>query len=166
MCLIVDANVAAQTFAPVPAPDFRPVWDALSCGQATAVFGGKLAAEYCQLKKHLRIIRELERSGRLHRIADAKVNHVTNQLVQSDACVSDDEHIIALAQVSGVRLLCSHDRDLHMDFTNPKLLSPAGRVYQNPGHAHLIRKYCGGGSTASRRSTHRPRARRRRQQER
>lgn len=162
MCLIVDANVAAQTFASVPAPDFRPVWDALTCRQATAVFGGKLAKEYYELKKHLRIIRELERSGRLRRISDEKVNQVTNELVHSAACVSDDEHIIALAQVSGVRLLCSHDQDLHADFTNPKLLRPPGRVYQNPRHAHLIRRYCGGVATARRRSARGSRARRRR----
>lgn len=162
MCLIVDANVAAQTFAPEPASDFLPVWNALTRRQATAVFGGKLAREYYALKRHLRIIRELERSGRLRRIADATVNQVTNQLVQSAACGSDDEHIVALAQVSGVRLLCSHDHDLHMDFTNPKLLRPPGRVYQNSSHTHLIRRYCGGGAAASRRSARGSRASRRR----
>lgn len=162
MCLIVDANVAAQTFAPVPDADFLPVWDALTRGQATAVFGGKLAREYYELKKHLRIIRELERSGRLRRIADAEVNQVTNQLVDSAACVSDDEHIIALAQVSGVRLLCSRDRDLHTDFKNPELLQPRGSVYQKRRHAHLILRYCGGGAAANRRSARGSRARRQR----
>ena len=161
MCLIVDANVAAQTFTPAPAPDFQPVWDALSRRQATAVFGGKLAQEYYQLRKHLRIIRELERSGRLRRISDAKVNQVTTQLVESNTCVSDDEHIIALARVSGVRLLCSHDRALHIDFTNPHVLKPPGRVFQNPKHSHLIRKYCGGESAANRRRTRGPQGRRR-----
>jgi len=152
MCLIVDANVAAMTFTPNPAPDFQPVWDALWKCRATTVFGGQLAQEYYELRRHRRIIREMERSGRLCRVADAKVRDATNRLIRSEACVSDDEHIVALAKVSGVRLLCSHDRDLHTDFTNPRLLRPPGHVYQNPAHAHLIRKFCDGSATSRRKA--------------
>ena len=58
-------------------------------------------------------------------------------------CVSDDPHVIALAQESGARLLCSLDEALHTDFTNPRLINaPRGHVYQNAAHKHLIRLHC------------------------
>ena len=42
---------------------------------------------------------------------------------------SDDEHIIALAQAGGVKVLVSDDNNLIEDFTNPKLIQ-GGQVYQ------------------------------------
>lgn len=56
---------------------------------------------------------------------------------------SDDPHILALALVSGVRLLCSRDTALHADFKNPRILRPAGSVYQNRRHRHLLRAHRG-----------------------
>ena len=43
---------------------------------------------------------------------------------------SNDHHMLALAIVSGSRLLYSNDKDLQKDFGNIQLLgSPKGRVY-------------------------------------
>ena len=43
---------------------------------------------------------------------------------------SDDEHVLALALVSGARLLVAHDRHLRRDFGNPSIISdPRGKVY-------------------------------------
>ena len=43
---------------------------------------------------------------------------------------SDDPHILALAVVSGARLLYSNDRLLQHDFKNPALINqPRGKVY-------------------------------------
>lgn len=45
-------------------------------------------------------------------------------------CQSDDTHIIALAQISGARLLFSNDKALHQDFKNKELINnPRGKVY-------------------------------------
>ena len=52
------------------------------------------------------------------------------KLRNSSACVSDDEHVIALAQVSGARLLFSNDAELHKDFKSKELIvQPRGKVY-------------------------------------
>ena len=68
------------------------------------------------------------------------------KLRQNGACKSNDEHVIALAQVSGARLLYSGDGDLRKDFKNKELIDhPRGKVYSTeensrflPGHKRLL----------------------------
>ena len=46
------------------------------------------------------------------------------------SCISDDPHIIALAQISGARFLYSDEGNLHEDFKNRKLIgNPRGTIY-------------------------------------
>lgn len=144
MCLIVDNNVAHRVFSRASDPDFAPVRRGLfenGRGRAlTLVYGGRLKDEYFVNADYRRLLAMLDRNGRAIRVPDEAVGQVERQLVQNGACASDDPHVIALAQVSGARVLCSHDQDLHADFTNPALLSaPRGRVYQSRQHAHLLR---------------------------
>lgn len=141
MCLIIDANIASLVFSAEPHEDFRPVWDALQHGRAVAVHGGRLTDEYMKLTRIRRLLLELGRRGALRKIDDGPVNAATNDFA-GKAIRSDDPHILALAQVSTVRLLCSHDQDLHVDFTNPSLLRPRGSVYQTNEHIHLIARHC------------------------
>jgi len=49
---------------------------------------------------------------------------------------SNDLHVLALARVSGARLLYSEDRKLQRDFT--KILR--GKVYSKVDHQHLFKK--------------------------
>ena len=142
MCLIVDANVAAQVFNPNPSPDFAPVWRAIRDGRAVAVHGGQLTDEYAKLATVLVLVLELERQGRVRKVADDPVRAATRVFEQDNRRRSDDPHILGLAQAANVRLLCSHDQDLHEDFKNPALLQPAGSVYQSASHRHLIRRHC------------------------
>lgn len=69
---------------------------------------------------------ELERLGRLRRLNDAVVNQQETEFAAKDIR-SDDPHILALAHLSGVRLLFSNDKDLHRDFKN--IIEPAGSIY-------------------------------------
>jgi hypothetical protein len=143
MCLIVDANVATQVFTSEPGDDFRPLWEALRTKRAVAVHGGQLTSEYMQIKSILRLLIELARQGVLRKIPDEAVCAATAEYSEQPI-TSDDPHILGLAKVSGVRLLCSHDQYLHSDFTNPSLLRPKGAVYQTAAHRHLITKHCRG----------------------
>jgi len=63
--------------------------------------------EYQKLSKVWKIILQLDRAGRA-KLAPA-VEQETQHLIQKNACISNDCHIIALARVSGARLLCSDD---------------------------------------------------------
>jgi hypothetical protein len=142
MCLIIDANVLSLVFADESPDDFGPIRRALYKKKARAVHGGKLTREYLKLKRLTGILRELDRSGAFAKIPDKEVDAETQNVCDTENCLSNDQHIIALARVSKVRLLCSHDQDLHSDFTNPVVLRPHGSVYQNKSHEHLIRKHC------------------------
>lgn len=144
MCLIVDANVVPAVFAPGISGDFQPVNDALDKRRAVAVYGGKLAREYHAMARFRGILKECDRQGILRKVSDSAVDRRTKTLRKKGACRSDDPHIIALAIESGVRLLCSLDKNLHADFTDPDILKPAGSVYQKPSHRHLIRRHCAG----------------------
>ena len=56
--------------------------------------------------------------------------HGPSWLRRDGAYVSNDAHVIALAQVSGARLLYSNDSDLQDDFKDKSLIdSPRGRIY-------------------------------------
>jgi len=144
MCLIIDANFVHHVH-PTPDANGTPIRQALLTGRARLVYGGKLAQEYRDGSREFRrwLVR-LDQAGRARKVPDVDVNDVTEELVRDGAYVSDDPHIIALARVSGVRLLCSSDGALQTDFTNHLLLSPRGRVYQRAEHAHLIDEHCGG----------------------
>jgi hypothetical protein len=150
MCLIIDANVAWKFDNP-PHPDVKPVvkWllDKHKKKPPRVVIGGKLRAE---LKKagdaFLRFRLILAEAGRLLDIADHRVDteeaEVENLLQREKIHGADDPHILALARVSGSRLLASADKRsrLHELFTNRLFLDPPGKVYQKTSHRHLLRR--------------------------
>jgi hypothetical protein len=142
MCLIIDANTLAEVLAATPKEDYRPVKSALIRRKAVAFYGGKLRREYAKLAGLRRLILEYDRQGMLRRAEDSKVDAATDEYARDRRLKSNDPHILGLAKASNVRLLVSHDQNLHIDFTNPKLLSPAGQVYQNKSHKHLIVRHC------------------------
>jgi hypothetical protein len=142
MCLIIDANMVHKVF-PKPSEDLTPVLKAISDGRARVVYGGELTREYRRTEAFRRFLLRLDQQGRARQVADSKVDAETKRLVEDGTCVSDDPHIIALAIVGAVRLLCSEDSDLATDFTNPALLrKPQGNVYKRAEHAPLIQKHC------------------------
>lgn len=143
MCLILDANCLHKVF-PSTDEEFLPVKNAITSGSAKLVYGGaKLLEEYMRVATAWRMIVALDRAGRTRKVNDSEVDSKESELKVAGQLQSDDPHVIALAMVSGVRLLCSHDTNLHADFTNPNLLRPRGSVYQYASHKHLIRQHCG-----------------------
>lgn len=146
MCLIVDANCAVETLCANPSKAFGPVNQALIKKNAVMVMGGtKLRNEYMKLAAVWRFIVSLDRAGKAVACSDAAVDALQKKLEDSGTLQSDDPHIIALAIISGARLLCSKDKNLHKDFRSQKLIKdPRGNVYQKESHKPLIYKCCGG----------------------
>jgi hypothetical protein len=148
VCLIVDVNVAHKVLLRRDDEEFGPVSRALfaSNGPATRLYYvGKLRREYAVGAGLLRAVATLDRAGRAKVFPDGEVDRATEVVMNGGVCVSDDHHIIGLARVSGGRLLCTADRELQRDFTNPRILNkPRGNIYQRPSHAHLLKKHCKG----------------------
>ena len=149
MCAIVDANVAAEVFGNSRPSAGEKFFQWLNDGKGTLVVGGKLRQELNDASNNFKLwAREASRSGIMRSVNDTKVDKKTRQLVDDDSCKSDDEHIIALAQLGGARLLYSNDGDLQQDFKNKKLVDkPRGKVYSTledkdftPTHQRLLRR--------------------------
>lgn len=139
MCLIVDANLAAQVFGSPPGADFVPILDWLEKKDGCLIFGGHLGTELDRVEKARRFLRALLQAGRAKRIPDGRVEKEEAVVRGTGHCQSNDGHVVALARVSGARTLCTLDRTLQQDFGNPKLVDkPRGKVYQRREHRRLL----------------------------
>lgn len=126
MPLIVDTNVAADFFFSASSPYARVRADVHS-GRCLVHYGG--SRHISEISRDHRVRREylkLSRAGRCRRLDTATVDRAQPGF---SAICSDDPHLLAVARIGGARLLCTRDRDLIADFTNPTVLSPQGRVY-------------------------------------
>lgn len=128
MCAIVDADVADQVFGPGNRPEAgRAFFQWLNTGRGRMVTGGENWRELCRTSAQ-KWMQAAIAAGRIHILDRATIDDKTSEL--KVACVSNDSHVVALAQISGARLLYSNDGDLHRDFGNKTLVDrPRGRIY-------------------------------------
>ena len=138
MCVIIDANVAHQFGSPHAHQDAQPVLIWLNMRKGHLALGGKVTVELFRTPIR-RWIRELLRSGVALLYDKADLDSAQDWVVASQQCQSDDTHIIALARVSGARLLYSSDARLVRDFKNRALLNtPRGKVYSSYRNRRLL----------------------------
>jgi len=150
VCIIIDTNVLHEVFSQPPTADGLPVRAWLEERDGRLVFGGVLARELVKDRGAARFVKELERSGRAKRVNEFRLQAEEQVVRQDPHARSDDPHIVALARVSGARVLFSRDRKLHEDFGNRALVStPRGRVYTSNRHARLLRHDSSCGRLAS-----------------
>lgn len=129
MCLILDANKYGDFLNPEN-KDMQPVRDWIEKK-------GKIA--YSPTKKFNKELTVKMKSQFQAYIEAGKIKLVNKESVENEQntlpnLVSDDPHIIALAQVAKVSLLVSSDKDLHKDFK--KVVG--GSIYQNKSHISLL----------------------------
>ena len=131
MCAIVDANVVGEVFGLNRPPAGLEFFKWLRTGGGRLVVGGKLGMELYNSSNHFKKwAAEAVRAGKIRRVNDNIVKDITLHLQKGSKYKSDDSHVLALAQVSGSRLLYSNDRDLQLDFKNKTLIdNPQGKVY-------------------------------------
>lgn len=142
MCLIIDTNVLHKVFPSADA-DHQPIRRALAKRKATLVYGGELRREYLRSGKFTASLRRLDQSGAAKIFPDNEIDAKTQAIEQTGGYQSDDPHILALAIVTGARLLCSDDEALSADFKDKRLIDgPRGSVYRQARHVHLILKHC------------------------
>ena len=79
------------------------------------------------------------RAGRAIEVKAERLHEEETALAEQ--IVSDDPHVLALARVSGARLLYTNDANLMADFKNKRLIDdPRGSVYTRAANAHLFRR--------------------------
>ena len=138
MCAILDANVAWQVFGAERPPAGRAFFDRIDSGRVRLVVGGRLRRELDHSEVFQQWRREAALAGRITLLNDDAVDETARQLEEENACRSNDEHVIAVARLSGARLLYSNDAELQDDFTDKTLVDhPRGKVYSTRFHEHL-----------------------------
>lgn len=146
MCLIVDNDVSHRVFLRADDPDFKYVYGCLfgkRLSVARIVYGGKLKTEYLRNNALVMPLLELRRAGRAKVVDDDLVECEVSGLTKTGLCGSNDLHIIALARIEKIGLLCSLDQALADDFTNPSLITnPRGKVYKYASHRKLLPQFC------------------------
>lgn len=146
MCAILDNSVVHKVFGENRPEAGKAFFDWINSGKGTLVVGGKLLAELDGMIAFQEWRKQAIQAGRVKRYRDRNVEDRTRILTREKSCKSNDQHVIALAQVSGSRLLYSDDGDLHEDFKNDRLINrPRGAVYSTrksdnltPAHRNLL----------------------------
>ncbi len=107
------------------------------------VYGVKIIEEYCKDERFHSMLRVLEQAGRARKIADNLIEVELEREAELGICKSNDSHILALARAGNVRLLCTEDADLIVDFRSKSLIdNPRGNIYSASRHNHLLRRHC------------------------
>ena len=129
MCVIVDNDVCHEIIGPRSTPVGIHLRKWITNKGSKLVVGGQVLRELAENSDFRRWLAEALASGIAMRFSDQSVDELALEL-KAD-CESNDSHIIALARVSGARLLFTRDNSLKRDFKNRKLLggSVRGRVY-------------------------------------
>ncbi len=146
MCAIVDVNVSHEVFGSDRPEAGERFFRWLNSGSMRLVVGRRLLEELKDGKAQ-EWIRQAILAGKVRQETTSLVDKGEEKLLQEERCRSNDTHVIALAQISGARLLYSNDKDLHVDFKNKRLIDePRGKIYStNEGksftnsHARLLR---------------------------
>ncbi len=132
----MDANVASELWEGGGTAAGQAFRKAIEQGRVPLVLGGTLSYELHRAGEPMRRwLAGLQLAGRLVQVDSEQVARRTGELNQATVdgearCRSDDEHVIALALVSGARLLYTNDAALTDDFKDKTLVdAPRGRVY-------------------------------------
>ncbi len=130
MCAIVDANVVSEILGKGISPAGEAFRKWVEGRKGKLMTGGELRVELTKSGEYMSWARELGLNGTLQRVNEDELNDQIEKLKREHVCRSNDHHIIALAQVSGARLLFTNDKALTKDFKNKDLIaSPRGKVY-------------------------------------
>ena len=129
MCAIVDANVAGEVFGANRSPAGQQFFEWINQRHGRLVVGGKLLEELYKTPAR-EWARQAINSGRIKTVKASDVEALASELSRQQICTSNDPHVIALALISGARLLYSNDEALQNDFKTKNLIDkPRGRVY-------------------------------------
>lgn len=138
MCAILDASVVHKVFGDNRPEAGQRFFEWLNSRKGKLVVGGKLLRELerAPIQKWLQ---QALLAGLVAQPDNGEINRRTRALNVAMSCQSNDPHVIALAQVSGARLLYSEDNRLQQDFKDRALIdNPRGKIYK--GQRRLLRR--------------------------
>lgn len=141
MCAIIDNDVVHQLFGDNPTEPaiYFLRWLSRRNG-GILVVGGRLYRELAQNRKFLEFFTDRFQAGRARRVENPIVE-AEEARVSRLRTLSNDTHVLALARVSGARLLFTNDDDLKRDFANPDIIpGTPGQIYTT-NRGRRVRSY-------------------------
>ncbi len=147
MCAIVDANISHELFGSDRRKAGVRFLEWIEAGSGRLFVSRQLLAELDRTPFQ-KWARDALRYGKMQQARETDVAAKTLELQDEGLCASNDSHILALAIVSGARLLYSNDTALQQDFKNKRIIDhPRGKVYSTledrefqPSHQRLLRR--------------------------
>ena len=141
MCAIIDNDVIHQLFGDDPTEPalYFLRWLSRRNG-GIIVAGGRLHRELAQNPKYLQFFTDRFGAGRA-RTVDNPLVDAEEETVRALRPRSNDTHVLALARLSGARLLFTNDEDLKRDFANPDIIpGTPGQIYTT-NRGRRVRSY-------------------------
>lgn len=145
MCLIIDTNTFASVFNEgcQDHEEFSPVKTWIMEGKGKAIFGGSTyRKELKEALSYLKLFNTLKDIGKACEVPQEDVDEVEIQLKQLESHRDfDDAHIVAIAIVSKINLICSKDSRSH-PFLKDRRFYPKGmkrpKIYTGKKNASLL----------------------------
>ena len=138
-CLIVDTN-KLPWFTDTSQETSQMVIDLLKRQKGKLYIGGRLRKEIPS--KYRQWYNAGIGAGWIVSVPDSEVDQETACLLDHYVLESDDHHVVALARVSGARVLVSCDGDLRDDFRDRNLISqPPGKLLPFNSDKAQVRKF-------------------------
>lgn len=144
MCAIIDNNVRHEVFGAkdVQTGAGKLFFDRVNAGKVKLVVGGKLRDELSEYSNFKQWLQQALIAGLARESPNPAVNAETERLQSQNICKSDDAHVLALARVSGARLLFTNDQVLQSDFGNPQIIGGVrGRIYTTSVHQNVSKTH-------------------------
>ena len=135
MCMILDSNMFGEFLKPKN-EDMKPIYQWLNTKNGKIIYSNipQLETEIQKSEKMIKKFQSLKESNQAKLIDKKDVNKSIKKIQRKFSLQSNDSHIIALADASQTKLLCSKDKKLHEDFTS----IIKGNIYQKASHKHLL----------------------------
>lgn len=138
MCIIIDVNVLGKFLADPPDENAAPIHDWLLRRKGKLIYstGGKFAREIVG-KARQRLVEYVRAGLAVEEVRSERLLEEERGLAAE--IKSDDPHVLALARVSGARLLYTGDGDLITDFKTKRFIDrPRGKVYSSAANRTLL----------------------------
>jgi len=141
MCLIVDTSVVNELVANKTQRS-KVFLEFQSKRRIRIATCSDLQKEHKGNAAVIAFFRRIKQNNLLDEIGDSRIR-VEQRAVREIGCKSNDPHVLALARVSGARVIATDDSDLRRDVGNAKLLKPKGKVFSKANQRHLFSgRYC------------------------
>ncbi len=117
MCIIIDANVLPCVFGKENGKhnQYKSVMNWIAKKNGKLVYGGtKYKAELSRLRGVLAVVSQLAVARKTVAVCDEAVNRLESEYATLFSKAKyDDHHLVAIAVVSGCRLVCTEDQGAH-----------------------------------------------------